>query len=548
MIKILAIIKNIKILINNEKKVVEIRCQNLEEIEKVTTGIKALKERFKDYGFYVNLDNKYKIDNMNINDLDKFKNHINQNLKLLIQIKELEEKKTKNGKYFYTITASLPGKRKYIKCVCFNLTPLALKKGKYYIVDGKLELGDPTFIKKNERMLGKDKDYKLNIFSIEEYNFQEVENTKKFEVPRAELHAHTSFSKNDAFITTKDIEKAFDENKLHTMAITDHGAVYAFVPYINSLKEKYKGTDKKIILGSEVYSIDYEGYQNNLYNEINKCDLELEELSQSSNEQELNDYNDSLQDLRKQRTKEQNYIKRKTITEEDREEHQNILDGILEQIKNIEESIKDIKSASKDNELKKIELQKQKEYLTSQLGKVNDIDRDHLTILLKTQDTQIDYRGEPLTINLGLVELYKLITMSYQKYFSSPTIEKYKKQGKRPIVPYHEVFKKGIRENFIITSACAFGRHMKLAVEDKWDEFRRWIHQIDAVEIQPSWNNQYMVKHSEYPNINSIEDVYKLHKKIYEVCKEEGVPCIITSDAHVNDKEDRIFRATFKQG
>ena len=48
------------------------------------------------------------------------------------------------------------------------------------------------------------------------------------------------------------------------------------------------------------------------------------------------------------------------------------------------------------------------------------MDRDHLTILLKTEDSEVDYRGEKITINKGLVTLYKLITMSYQKYFSSP--------------------------------------------------------------------------------------------------------------------------------
>lgn len=548
MVKIFAIIKNIKIFINNEKKVVEVRCQSLEEIEKLNNHIKEIKDKFKDYGFFINLDNKYKLDNLEINDLDKFKNHVNQRLKLLIQIKQLEEKKTKNNQYFYTIVASLPEKRKYIKCTCFNLTPLPLSVGKYYIADGRLGLGDPKFIKKNEKILGKDKDYKFNIQSIEEYQFKEKENEQKYEISRAELHLHTSYSKNDAFITTKDIEKAFDENKLHTLAITDHGAVFAFVPYINKLKEKYKDTDKKIILGSELYCTDYEEYQNSLYDKLNQYDKELEELTNISNEEELNNLNNSLIDLRKQRTKEQNFIKRKTITEEEREEHQHLLNEILEQIKNTEEQIKDIKLASKDNDLKKVSLEKEKEYLNSQLGHINDVDRDHLTVLLKSQDTEIDYRGEKLIINEGLVTLYKLITMSYQKYFSSPTLEEFKKQGKRPMVPYHEIFKPEIRKHFIITSACAFGKHMKLAVDNEWDKFKEWIHNLDAVEIQPSWNNSYMVKHDDYPNIHSIEDVYALHRKIYDICKEEGIPCIITSDAHVNDKEDRIFRARFKEG
>lgn len=547
-IKILSIIDKMKIIINNDKKTVEVRVDNLQDLETINEKITTMKMIYSDYIFFVNLDNKYKIDDLSINELDKFKNHVNQNLKLLICIKELEEKKTKNGKYFYTIVAELPGKRKYINCNAFNTTPLTISKGKYYIADGKLTLGDDKFIKKNKKAIGLEKDYKFNVSSIEEYEFKEKENEKKYDVSRAELHLHTSFSKNDAFITPKDIEKAFDENKLHTLAITDHGAVFAFVPYINKLKDKYKGTDKKIILGSEFYSTDYEEYQQSLINKMNELEIKEQEIHEDTTLSEIESLNNQIADLRKERDSHKRYSARKTISDEEREEHTALYEEKVREIEKLNNTIKELKNLTKEKELELVRIENDRNYINDEIGHINDVDRDHLTILLKTEDSEVDYREEKITINKGLVTLYKLITMSYQKYFSSPKKEEFKKQGKRPMVPYHEIFKPEIRKHFLISSACAFGKHMKLAVEGKWDEFRKWIHNLDAVEIQPSWNNKYMVTHEDYPNIHSIEDVYALHRKIYDICKEEGIPCIITSDAHVNDKEDRIFRANFKNG
>ena len=545
----LAIINDIKVLINNEKKIIEIRCKSLEEIDKMNKNIENLKQKFNNYSFFINLDNKFRLNDLNINELDKFKNHVNQNLKILIQIKELEEKKTKTEKYIYNIVASLPGKKKYIQATMFSIMPLdTLKINSYYIADGKLEVGDSRYIKKNQKNLGKEINYKFIIKAIEEYEFKEEEIIKHYEIPRTELHLHTSFSKNDAFITPNDLKKCFKENKLKTVALTDHGAVFAFVPFVNQLKKEFKDTDKKLILGTEAYSIDYDEYQTQLYKKQNELFNKISQLEETDNSFEIDNITEQIKSLREQRDKNKRIMKRKTASDEEKENAESQMNEIIVEISELEAEIKNIKEADKNNQIEKLSAEKEFEYLETQFGCINDIDRDHLTILLKTKDEEINYRGEIIKINPGLVELYKLITLSYQKYFSAPTLEKYKKQGKRPMIPYHEIFKPEVRKHFIITSACAFGKHMKLAVNNKWDEFRKWIHNLDAVEIQPSWNNKYMINHDDYPNINSIEDVYKLHRKIYDICKEEGIPCIITSDAHVNEKEDRIFRSTFKSG
>ena len=120
----------------------------------------------------------------------------------------------------------------------------------------------------------------------------------------------------------------------------------------------------------------------------------------------------------------------------------------VREIEEINNTIKELKNLTKEKELELVRIENERKYLNEEIGHINDIDRDHLTVLLKTQDSEIDYRGEKITINEGLVTLYKLITMSYQKYFSAPTKEEFKKQGKRPMVPYHEIFKPEIRKHF----------------------------------------------------------------------------------------------------
>ena len=211
-------------------------------------------------------------------------------------------------------------------------------------------------------------------------------------------------------------------------------------------------------------------------------------------------------------------------------------------------TIKELKQNIKELELNKVRTEKELEKLRKDLNGTDNIERDHFIVLLKSPDETIDYKGEALTINPGLVKLYELITKSYKEYFSSPTDEDKKMYGKRPVLPYKELFDPEVRKYFAYSSACAFGKHMKLIVQDKEDEFREWIKKLDAVEIQPSWNNSFMVEHKDYPNITCIEDVYKLHRRVYDICKEENVPCIIVSDAHVSHKDDRELRSVFKQG
>ena len=536
-----------KVNLNDKAKKVELRVQKEEELQILEEAVTLIKKMYPRYTFSVVLDNRFKIDNMNLNEITKMSNHLGQNVKILIQAKEIVERKTKNNKYMYTIVASLPGKRKYISSKAFVEKPLGLKEGKYYILEGKVSTGDARYIKNNQKKLGKEIDYYIALKAIEEYEFQ-FKNEKKYDISRAELHLHSKYSKNDAFIDVKDVEKAFDENKLHALAITDHGCVSAVVPFVNALKGKYKDTDKKLILGCEFYGYSQDEYNEIVFKEINDASKRIEELKNSEIEIEIAHNEERLKEARDERNIAKRMMDRKTISEEEREQARGEYDEKVSLIDELTKEIKELKNLNKENITEITNLEVQLKQLQEEYGKNNNLNRDHITVLLSSEDEEIDYRGEKLQINKGLVQLYKLVTESYQKHFSAPTDSELKKQGKRPMLPYEVLFSPEVRKYFKITSACAFGKHMKLAVDGKWEEFKEWIKKLDAVEIHPTWNNIYMLTHEDYPNINTLDDLYKLHRKIYETCKEVGVPCIIVSDAHVNDKEDRIFRANFKAG
>ena len=207
----------------------------------------------------------------------------------------------------------IPDKQKTLKGIMFTEAPMFFKTELYYLVTGRIELGNSAYISKSEKKLGKEIDYQLIINEISEI---EVEQEKEhYDTSRAELHCHTMYSKNDALSSPEDYLKTFNSNKCHAMAITDHGAVFGFIPFINQLKGK---TDKKLILGTEMYAVSLKEYNETVQqkiNELNKDDNsnEIDKINFSIEEQENN-----LKELRKERDEFKRYSSRKTISEEEK--------------------------------------------------------------------------------------------------------------------------------------------------------------------------------------------------------------------------------------
>ncbi|MGL5716548.1 MAG: PHP domain-containing protein [Cetobacterium sp.] len=537
--------------VNLGKKEIVIKVKKPESInEKLQEYVGELRKKFENFSFYLTIDDRYKLDNIDINNLYKLKDHVKQNIKIMVLVVNFEEKKTRTGEYMYTLSCEMPGKKKFVNCKIFSKNVMSIQKNAFYIVSGKVTEGNNQYIKKNERELGKNRDLSIMVSSLEKYEAIEVIEENKYTTPRQELHAHTMFSKNDGFITSKDIKIAFKENKVDQIALTDHGAVFAFIPFSNDLKGDFKDSNKRLLLGSEFYAVDTDEYDQKTYKSIDDLEediLNIKEDLRLANETK-EDAEEDLKKFRVVRDKAKKIVARKTATEEERLQATDDMNEAINWIASTTEEIKIAKERIKELELKVSNSQIRMDSLKTFVGKTHEIPRDHLTVIIKSKDSEMDYRGEKLKYNPGLVMLYKLITKSYLEYFSAPTTPSLKMYGKRPTIPYHELFKEGVREHFIINSACAFGKHMKLAVEGRWVEFKQWVSKLDAVEIQPMHNNIYMVNHADYPMIKSEDDVKKLHIDIYNACKEVGTKVIFTSDAHVNNKEDRDLRSVFKSG
>ena len=73
---ILAEINKYKLITKEFKREIEIRVKNKSDIEILNREIGSLRKRFPTYKFFITLYDNFQIDNLNLNKLDKFKNHI----------------------------------------------------------------------------------------------------------------------------------------------------------------------------------------------------------------------------------------------------------------------------------------------------------------------------------------------------------------------------------------------------------------------------------------------------------------------------------------
>lgn len=138
--------------------------------------------------------------------------------------------------------------------------------------------------------------------------------------------------------------------------------------------------------------------------------------------------------------------------------------------------------------------------------------------------------------NTGRVNLYTLISESHLNYYS-----------KRPRIPKSLLNKH--REGLIVGSACEAGELYHALLEGAADtEIARLVNFYDYLEIQPLGNNKFMIESERLPEINSMEDIMAINKRIVDLGTQFNKPVVATCDVHFLDPEDEVYRRIIMAG
>ena len=138
--------------------------------------------------------------------------------------------------------------------------------------------------------------------------------------------------------------------------------------------------------------------------------------------------------------------------------------------------------------------------------------------------------------DLGRINMYRLISESHTTYYS-----------KRPRIPKSLILK--YREGLILGSACEAGELYRALLEGKADaEIARLANFYDYLEIQPAGNNRFMILSPKHPDIQSVEDIRNINRRIVKLGEQLHKPVVATCDVHFLDPEDEVYRRIIMAG
>ena len=138
--------------------------------------------------------------------------------------------------------------------------------------------------------------------------------------------------------------------------------------------------------------------------------------------------------------------------------------------------------------------------------------------------------------NTGRVNLYRLISESHLTYFA-----------KRPRVPKSLLME--CREGLILGSACEAGELYRALLDEKSDtDIARIVDFYDYLEIQPTGNNKFMIHDEKIRQVNSIEDIQNINRRIVKLGEQYNKPVVATCDVHFLDPEDEVYRRIIMAG
>ena len=138
--------------------------------------------------------------------------------------------------------------------------------------------------------------------------------------------------------------------------------------------------------------------------------------------------------------------------------------------------------------------------------------------------------------NIGRMNLYRLVSEAHLNYFA-----------RRPRIP--KSLLQQYREGLILGSACEAGELYRALLDGKSDaEIARLVRFYDYLEIQPLGNNRYMIESEKLPNINSMEDIKAINRKIVKLGEQFHKPVVATCDVHFLDPGDEVYRRIIMAG
>ncbi len=138
--------------------------------------------------------------------------------------------------------------------------------------------------------------------------------------------------------------------------------------------------------------------------------------------------------------------------------------------------------------------------------------------------------------DVGRVNLYKLISESHLTYYN-----------RRPKVPKSLIMK--YREGLILGSACEAGELYRALLDNRSEaEIAQIVRFYDYLEIQPLGNNEFMIESEKVENVNSMEDIMEINRKICKLGEQFSKPVCATCDVHFLDPQDEVYRRIIMAG
>lgn len=160
------------------------------------------------------------------------------------------------------------------------------------------------------------------------------------------------------------------------------------------------------------------------------------------------------------------------------------------------------------------------------LDQINEYKADDANIIKKLRANHIILLAKN---DIGRINLYKLVSLSNLNYFYQ-----------RPKIPKSVLMKH--REGLIIGSACEAGELYQAILNNADDkELYNLVNFYDYLEIQPIENNKFLLV-KEDNNINTIDDLREINKRIYKLGKKYNKPVVATGDVHFLNPSDYIYR------